>query len=286
MGTHICSLCNTELLDNLISCSGRCSEFFHYTCIGMSRTAFEAYKKVEGLRWQCRECLNEFKGIWNKLDDLTTIVNEVKTMINLCGMVKTAIGEAFSDNYTVIRSPKESIDAPKVRLEHPVANEKVKRRRKNKRKVTSSTPINGSSDHTIMQSDMHSSAIDLLESTVVRVNNTVAQTVQCNTSQSQVIRTAEKRTYLWLNGFHHETTTDQVIKLVSITMDVREADVICRSLKSSRRSYAELDHISFRVGLKSSDVKDALSAGKWPKGVACKLFKSKNSNVRQPVILS
>lgn len=117
------------------------------------------------------------------------------------------------------------------------------------------------------------------------MNNTVVQSVEGNISQSQVIRTAEQRTYLWLNGFHHETTTDQVIKLVSSTMKVREADVICRSLKSSRRSYAEYDHISFRVRLKSTAVKDALSADKWPKGVACKLFKSKNSNVRQPVKL-
>lgn len=68
-------------------------------------------------------------------------------------------------------------------------------------------------------------------------------------------------------------------------MKVREADVICRSLKSSRRTYTEFDSISFRVGLRAVDVKDALTAGKWPKGVACKLFKSKNLEVRQPVKL-
>ncbi|KAJ6643667.1 hypothetical protein Bhyg_08631 [Pseudolycoriella hygida] len=103
------------------------------------------------------------------------------------------------------------------------------------------------------------------------------------TPPTGAVRTAESRTYLWLSGFHHQTTTAQIIDLVAATLAVKGHDIICRSLKSSRRTYTDFDKVSFRVGLKSSDLKDSLTKDIWPKGVICKLLKSKNYNNRQPV---
>lgn len=283
MATNMCSVCNTELLDNLIFCYGRCNKFFHYTCIGMSRTIFDGYKKVEGLRWQCPDCINEFNGIWAKLDDLTTLVNEIKTTINLYGMVKSAIGEVLRDKNFADHSSEMPYIPSTDRPEEPTLN-KNKRKRKKRQNNQSSTPLN---TH-ILESTSHTGDPILptvnLDSSVESSNNiTIVQSTDSSTSRT--IRTAENRTYLWLNGFHHQTTTNQIIDMVVNTMEVREADIICRSLKSSRRTYTELDRISFRVGLKAADVKDALTAGKWPNGVVCKLFKSKNLEVRQPVKL-
>lgn len=109
MAVSTCSICKTELLDNLICCVGRCNKFFYYTCVGFSRTIFDGYKKVTGLRWQCTNCVDEFNGIWTKLDNLTDLMNEMKTMINLCGLVKSAIDSAFQEVVPMIHA-KEAIN--------------------------------------------------------------------------------------------------------------------------------------------------------------------------------
>lgn len=283
MATNICSLCNTELLDNLISCSGRCNKFFHYTCVGISRSIFDGYKKINGLRWQCPDCINEFNGIWTKLDDLTTVVNEIKTMINLCGLVKSTISEALRDHDSIIRSSDNICNSPTNRHEQQVVEKRTKHRRsKGKKNTKSSKPVNSTIIQTTTGVPL---AHVVLESSIESSNNTVVATPTIDNDSSQTIRTAESRTYLWFNGFHHETTTNQIINLVSRTMSVQRSDIICRSLKSSRRTYTEFDQVSFRVGFKSTDLKDALTTDRWPKGVVSKLFKSKNSSNRQPVKL-
>lgn len=137
-----------------------------------------------------------------------------------------------------------------------------------------------SQSQTLTTQPSHVSLTTSTEATVVPNENDID-----DRGSNHPIRIAEKRTYLWLNGFHHETTSNQVVKLVASTMRIQEPDVICRSLKSSRRSYTEFDQISFRVGIKSTDLKDALTTDRWPNGIVCKLFKSKNSNNRQPVKL-
>lgn len=273
MSTQICPLCNTELLDNLISCSGRCNKFFHYTCVGLSRTTFDVYKKVEGLRWQCTDCTNDFKGIWSKLDELAKSVNDMKSMISVSGMVKAAVREVFRDNKPA------SCSSVNPNIQSTESHErKGKRKRNNRKKVPqSSTPINVS---TIQPT---ASLQSLSQTTDPSAESSANTTVVPN--DIQTIRTAEKRLYLWLNGFHHDTTSQQVIKLVASTLCIQESEVICRSLKSSRRTYTDFDQISFRVGLKESVIGDGLSADRWPKGVICKLFKSKNSINRQPVKL-
>lgn len=282
MSSHICLLCNTELLDNLISCSGKCNKFFHYTCIGMTRTTFDVYKKVDGLRWQCSDCMNDFKSVWSKLEELSTTVNEIKTMISLGGMVKSAINEVFCINSQTIR-PTDNQRVPSTDQQITTKNKRggnKRRQGKRKRIAPSSTPINVSVIQTTSSSQSQTTIIPSETSTV-----STESTVIPNVSSAHQIRAAEKRTYLWLNGFHNETTVDQVTKLVANVMKVNEPDVICRSLKSTRRVYTEFDQISFRVGLKTTDVKDALTTDRWPKGIVCKLFKSKNSNNRQPVKL-
>lgn len=129
------------------------------------------------------------------------------------------------------------------------------------------------------------SAHESLNTTMVPPSSNGRDSTREHVQSGQTIRTAESRTYLWLNGFHHDTSTEQIIKLVATTMNVQECDVICRSLKSNRRTYTDFDQVSFRVGVKSSDAKDALTTDRWPKGIMCKLFKSKNSKNRQPVRL-
>lgn len=243
----------------------------------MSRTTFECYKKVDGLRWQCTNCVNEIEGIWTKLDELTALVNEINSKVNLSGIVKAAVGEVLRENVPIVRAS----NSPANLTVNPVCatvNKKKNRCKRKNKKSKSSTPVNGS----VTQPN---SSAQLTPSRLESSSSTLDITVVPAVETVESIRMAEKRTYIWLNGFHHETTTSQVIKLVATTMDVRESDVICRSLKSGRRTYTESDQISFRVGLRSSDVKDVLTTNRWPKGVVCKLFKSKNSSARNPVIL-
>lgn len=290
MTAHTCSLCNTELLDNVIFCYGRCNKIFHYTCIGMTRTTVETYKKVQGLKWQCSDCLNESNGIWMKLDELTTLVNEIKSTITLFSMVKSAVAEAFSEqNSGVVPFVESNIDT-NGDIHENVNNQKRRKKRPTKKtkKFASSTPTNGNINSNTIRIPKPSrrdptEPFVTHESTLSSTDNTVIASAGRNPSPS--IRTAERRTYLWMSGFHYATTAEQVVNLVKTTLDVQEYDVICRSLKSNRRTYTDFDHVSFRVGLKPDDVKDALSTGKWPKGVNCKLFNSKNSNARQPVKL-
>lgn len=287
MATQICSLCNTELLDNLISCSGRCRQFFHYSCIGMSRTTFDGYKKVEGLRWQCCGCSNEIDGIWTKLDHLTNLVNEIKDSINLCGMVKASIGEFFSDNFPDTRNSihgHTEVDTFRSNTPKKVSRRNAKRRNISKKKISSTPTENTAAQSMITSNDSSSTPTVILDSSGAALNNTIIPAGN-NLDIDDTVRVAVKRTYLWLSGFHHETTTNQIIRLKSKTLNVRESDIICRSLKSSRRSYSEFDHVSFRVGLRSSEINDALSTDKWPKGTRCKLFMSKNLHVRTPVML-
>lgn len=67
-----------------------------------------------------------------------------------------------------------------------------------------------------------------------------------------------------------------MVSLVSKVLQINEKDIICRSLKSSRRTYNDFNHISFRIGLKAADVKDAFQPKKWPEGISCKYFNQKN----------
>lgn len=291
----ICIHCNTELLDNLINCSGQCNRCFHYTCVGFTRSAFDAYKKVVGLRWHCPDCLNDFKGFLEKLDELTATVNEIKALIDLGGMVKAAINEAIVATDSAGHFSGKPSAASTVRRELQDTGKKAKRRsnqRKSKKKVAkTSTPVTGTNkvsmesreaaENISLVSLIASDSIDDANNTVVPTNNNTN-----DNPSTRGIRTVETRTYLWLNGFHHDTTTSQIIKLVADTMNVEESEVICRSLKSGRREYTEFDQVSFRVGLKTKDLRDALTTDKWPKGIICKLFKSKNCSTRLPVKLN
>lgn len=236
----------------------------------MSRTTFDGYKKVEGLRWQCTDCINDLKGIWSKLDELASALNEIRSLVSLSGLVKSAITDVFRDREPTFRS-SERDGGSSDRSKQPVTmSKKKKRRSKGSKRHKSSTPINS----TVIQTTLESQASS---------DVTIITTPNIDTGSTQPIRSVEPRTYLWLNGFHHQTTTKQIIDLVASTLNIPSVDVICRSLKSNRRTYSDSDHISFRVGL--TNIKDALSTNRWPKGVMCKLFKSKNSNARQPVIL-
>lgn len=242
------------------------------------------YKKVDGLRWQCSICINEFNGIWKRLDDFIILVNDIKTTINLGSLVKSAVSEVFRESVSINHTPQDPLivsnNPPVVRAK----TTKRKRRQSKQGKPTiSSTPVNGSISHTSSSSQGPVYTVNL-ESSTESMNVTVIPTAEPGSTQT--IGSAENRTYLWLRGFHYETTSNQVIDLVAKTINVNGSDIICRSLKSSRRAYTESDHISFRVGLRPTDVKNALSTKNWPNGVVCKLFNSKNLNTRQPVRLS
>lgn len=293
----LCTECNTELLDNLIQCAGRCYKYFHYTCVGISRTIFDGYKKVPGLKWQCSACMDEFNHLSRKLDDLTALVNEMKSSINLYGLVKSTIVDVFKDG---LPSENSLVSAARVTPVNNKAKKKKKKQQQQRRSDTDSQPKQRHPPLSIESpSSNDSQAPDSrIESTPYRfdddrdpVHDTSSGTNDENLDETIIdranvttrtqcseygIRVAEKRSYLWLGGFHHTSTCQQVISLVAKVLEINENDIICRSLKSGRRKYNDFNQVSFRIGLKSTDVKDALQPNKWPEGVACKYFKRKN----------
>lgn len=289
MATQTCSLCNTELLDNLIYCAGRCNKYYHYTCAGFSRNFFDGYKRVPGLKWQCSKCIDDFNGIWTKLEDLTTVVNEIKSLINLSGLIKSAIADTFNGDMPVERPTVTT--APMTQSDiHKKSKKKKKRQNKppsKKDRIVESSqpttndkanvPFNFNVSDPINATLQPNASNDHLHSTVIE-HSILTNQHQRTISQSQDygIRVAEKRSYLWLGGFHHTSTVKQVQSLVSKILQIAESEVICRSLKSGRRQYNDFQHISFRIGLKSTDVKDAFEPNKWPEGVSCKYFNQKN----------
>lgn len=246
----------------------------HYTCIGFTRNTVEIYKKIDGLKWQCKTCSNEFKVIWTKLEELVSCVSEIKSMINLCGMVKTAIDEAFQAKCPNSCSSEGNTATHPDHHKQTASGKTVKRqppKKKKKKPSKSSTPVSSTFIQTTTpQTQSNQSAV---KSSIESVTDTVIQADANDGNSTHGIRTVETRTYLWLNGFHHETTTSQVIKLVASTMSIHEAEIICRSLKSGRRTYTDLDQVSFRVGVRTTDLADALTTNRWPKGVVCKMFK-------------
>lgn len=311
MAASSCSLCNTALVDNLICCTGRCHSFFHYTCVGFTRTFMESYKKVSGLKWQCSNCIDDYNRLWTKLDELSSTVNEIKSSINTYGLVKSAISDVFKDRFfdnqatTAITAPmvtpigiakgnkknkkkknaegRQNVNKQSHRKTSTPSNEcngtidQLLNNRSDRLPFTFSLPISGQNNNSMHNIDASS---DLMNSTIVErvpiANSQATQSSITTNPTNHGIRVADKRTYLWLSGFHHSSTAQQVASLVSNILKVDENEIICRSLKSSRRSYNDFQHISFRIGLRSSDVKDALHPDKWPVGISCKLFDSKN----------
>lgn len=317
MAANLCSVCNTELLDHLICCAGRCNTFFHFTCIGMSRTIFDGYKKVPGLKWQCDVCIKDFSGLCTRLDDLTTMVKEMKSSIDLFGLVKRAI-EEVDENRNL---PSRQTMLTEVPLSFRSKSKKKKKTKssnfnQNKSNVTDDVDENVTHNHVpkpllldaLLPTDdgstelsnvspapsIHDESIDTLDTTVILnvqsssevstdvLDTTVTQNVQPSpqisndTIINHGIRIADKRTYLCLSGFHHTSTSQQVIRFVSSLLAIDESNVLCRSLKSSRRKYTDFQHISFRIGLKSVHANVALQTGKWPAGIKCTLFNQKN----------
>lgn len=291
MATNLCSVCDTELLDHIICCTGRCKLYYHYSCIGMTRTIFDGYKKVSGLRWQCSNCINEFDTIHTKLDDLTISVNEIKSLINLSGLIKLAVDDAFNRRGHI--SSDKSAELTSV---SSAAHSKKKKKKKQSNADTqnisdsngkfqsqpTTTPVildNLPLDIANSTSPMnYSPNASLLDSTIVenvQLNSPLPQSVS-DTQPTDEIRVADKRTYLWLSGFHHTTTTKQVILLVSRVLSLDAKEIVCRSLKSGRRTYTDFQHVSFRIGLRSSHANNALKSDKWPVGITCKLFNQKN----------
>lgn len=121
MTKSLCTLCNTELLDNLILCAGRCNKYFHYTCVVFSRTVFDGYKRVSGsLKWQCTNCLDDFNSLFTKLEDLTVLVGELKSSINMYGLVKSTIVDVFKEGFP--KKQSSDIVAPEI---HSIGNNKV-----------------------------------------------------------------------------------------------------------------------------------------------------------------
>ncbi|KAJ6639525.1 hypothetical protein Bhyg_12271 [Pseudolycoriella hygida] len=178
------------------------------------------------MQWQCTTCIDDFNGLWTKLEGLTDLVNEIKSMINLCGLVKSTVVEALSDSKPIKQQKSPMIELPA-------------------QKATIATqPLNVPAP------------ID-----------------------DYGIRLAEKRSYLWLSGFHHTSTTQQVSSLVSKVLGIQEKDIICRSLKSGKRDYSDFNHISFRIGLKSSDVKDAFEPNKCPVGIIYNKMAHKSTTI-------
>lgn len=266
----------------------------------MSRTIFDGYKKVCGLRWQCPDCINDFEGIYKKLDDLTIVVNEIKSTMNLFGLVKTAIDDALKPYVNSPSPPAISSDAS-----HDV---EVKVKKKKKKKMKSNRKQNHQCVHNdndpadnanvpakplqldnLLSVDNTSTPNTVASSTPNTSDVTLDSTIIENTPSSQLqpqtpnvidasddIRVADKRTYLCLSGFHHTSTTRKVVSFVSRILAINEDEIICRSLKSSSRKYNDFQHVSFRIGLRSSLVNDALQPDKWPAGISCKLFQRKN----------
>lgn len=315
MATSLCSLCNTELVDNLICCSGQCRKFFYYACAGFSRTFMDSYKKVSGLRWKCTNCIDESKGLRTILDELTKSVNEIRSMIDTYGLVKSAVTAVFEENMHETSPDINGHTVQPVEKDNQKKKSNVKGRqnRKKKGKQSSSKPSinntvpcenqnnqrseippfifdgqesfpNDESIQTIIS--LEDSSNEHLNSTVIRCATESSSTIQSSTTQSFTkqnsnhfgIRIADRRTYLWLGGFHHTSTAQQVTKFVSKILSVDENDIICRSLKSSRRTYNDFHHISFRIGLRSKDTKDAFLPNKWPAGITCKPFNQNQKN--------
>lgn len=306
MATNLCSICNTELIDQLICCSGRCKLYYHYTCIGMSRTIFDGFKKVCGLRWHCTNCTNEFEGIWTKLDDLAVAVNDIKSMITLTGLVKAAVDDAFKCR---VSSPIQP--TPLTNVSHDSCL-KVKKKQKKKKKKDNNVNKNVNSRNAVRNPDSSNKKSDYSTSPIrldehLQNDDTGLQTCPVNSSSPNAstatldltiienvqsiplpsqdlsvsnpghgIRVADKRTYICLSGFHHTTTTQQVVLFVSRVLSVNEKEIVCRSLKSSRRTYSDFQHVSFRIGLRTTYANEALQPNKWPAGISCKLFDQKN----------
>lgn len=94
----------------------------------MTRTTFDGFKKVNGLRWQCEQCIDDYTGIWTKLDELTSVVNEIKSLINLCGLVKSAISEAFRDHGPTTSPSNNNCPAATNFNSQPAVKRSIRRR--------------------------------------------------------------------------------------------------------------------------------------------------------------
>lgn len=209
-------------------------------------------------------------------------------MLNLSILVKSAVVEAINGGTEIKHQVTSNVR--KAQSDNQQKLKKKKKRRHNnssKRKQTAESgspsttgrlPFNFNTtadlDTTIIPATVsHISSDNQLNSTIIgqptQASNITASSV------SHGVRIADKRTYLWLSGFHHTSTVPQVTSLVSEVLGLQENDIICRSLKSAKKNYSDFNYISFRIGLKSTDVKGAFQPNKWPEGIVCKYFESK-----------
>lgn len=86
--------------------------------------------------------MNDFKSVWSKLEELSTTVNEIKTMISLGGMIKSAINEVFCNNSPTVRSTDTQCVPSTDQQIATMNNRRGNKRRQGKRKRI--VPINAS----------------------------------------------------------------------------------------------------------------------------------------------
>lgn len=235
------------------------------------------------------------------MDELAAAVNDIKSMITLTGLVRAAVDDAFTSRVTPLIEPAMLTNASQDSCP------KVKKKKKNKKK---SNVINGNvnnrnavpnSDSSNKKSDNSQLPIRLDEisieetdkpanssspnASIVSLDSTIIENVlnvqsvnlpTRNPNTNHGIRIADKRIYIWLSGFHHTSTAQQVVSFVSRVLSVEEKEIVCRSLKSGHRTYTDFHHVSFRIGLRSTYANEALQPNKWPTGISCKLFNQKN----------
>lgn len=243
-----------------VTCNGFCEAIFHFTCSGMDRPAFKAYKNNSNILWFCNSCLEMLINRSYKVDPAPSTPPVTTEPNEFIAMEFQKLSAEISSNRKLIEDLAMLIQP--VPVQTPKISEPVWR--------AVGTPLNSGKRRAVEE---------LVPATR---SQPICGTKNVNNAGLKII---PSKFWLHLSKFETAMSENEVSVFVSEYLNCNANDIQCVKLVPKGRDIATMKYVAYKAGIDLNMEQLALTPSTWPFGLYVRPFKDYGSNF-QPRIFS
>ena len=236
-----CKKCNAAITRgaNCVGCEGLCKDFFHASCVKLSRDDLMQYQSISNVWWICIECREAIVKLRN--------------------------------NRTQITKQDEQVDHPDTIHLTRIDNEIVQLKEQIQLIHRSlSTPSTSCVDTSVESSNRNQTLTESSSLLCSSGNHSDASTnVGCRSS-TVVQRSPNDRFWLFFTKIKNSVTEQQILKLIHDSLGTDDA--VIKKLVPVWKDTFSMPYISFKVGINVRFKDTALLSSTWPTGLRFREF--------------
>lgn len=255
-----CKRCQKAVSDSatdVIFCRGYCGQSFHVFCANVDLPLLNTLKEnCRNVFWMCDECADLFSN------------DHFRHVSSRCAVQSATEGDAIKPLKDDIAKLTDAINtlSAKVNTKPPT------------------TPLLGDrpSFNRLFANTPKRARYDLEPPATSSTRGTKAM---CDLVKT--VPTGDDRVWIYLSAFHPSTTEDEIIKLVQKCLNL-ETQHECKVTKliPKGKNLADLNFVSFKVGINQTFRDASLSCDTWPENVLFREFEDYRRSDRRIVRIS